>query len=215
MTTPPLQLPKPDTRPQPSPHYSEDSASTKQRKGFRNPLSRSKSIRRDSHSKSKPSIKQSFEQPPKTAPIASDWQNSSELLLKAKKDKRGKSAERAVTSGSEENLPPENMKSQREKIQGQLMTGGKSIMSKTKSGGGNLLNRLGKIGRSHSNTEKEVPDSEYVLKVINLPLVEQTRVTRISKNLEQCKDKTEYWMPSLPWRCIECVLQQDSFFEPH
>jgi hypothetical protein len=39
--------------------------------------------------------------------------------------------------------------------------------------------------------------------VINLPLVEQTRITRISKKIEASKDKTEFWMPSLPWRCIE------------
>jgi len=36
-----------------------------------------------------------------------------------------------------------------------------------------------------------------------LPLVEQTRKTRIAKRLEDSKDKTEFWMPALPWRCIE------------
>lgn len=43
----------------------------------------------------------------------------------------------------------------------------------------------------------------YQLKVINRPLREQTRVTRIAKRLEDSKDKTEFWMPALPWRCIE------------
>ena len=43
----------------------------------------------------------------------------------------------------------------------------------------------------------------YELKVINLPLVEQTRITRIARRLEDSKDKTEFWMPALPWRCIE------------
>lgn len=76
-------------------------------------------------------------------------------------------------------------------------------MNKAKSGGGNLLNRLGKIGRANSNHGKEIPDSEYLLQIINLPLVEQVRITRISKNLGSCRDKTEYWMPSLPWRCID------------
>ena len=76
-------------------------------------------------------------------------------------------------------------------------------MSKAKTGGNAFFNRLGKIGRSSSNHEREIPDSEYVLKIINQPLVDQTRKTRISKQLGDCKDKTEFWMPSLPWRCIE------------
>lgn len=126
------------------------------------------------------------------------------MAFRKQKDRRGKSAERAITSGSEEHLPQQQQQP-RTKSKGQsgFVTGSKSVFSKTVSGGGNLINRLGKIGRSHSNHDKEVPDSEYVFKVINLPLIEQTRITRISKDLSDCKDKTEYWMPSLPWRCIE------------
>lgn len=45
--------------------------------------------------------------------------------------------------------------------------------------------------------------ANYVCKVINLPLAEQTRLTRISKRLADSKDKTEFWMPALPWRCID------------
>jgi hypothetical protein len=64
---------------------------------------------------------------------------------------------------------------------------------------------FGKGGRSGSTTEKEplVDDEHYVLKVINLPLVEQTRLTRISKRLEDSRDKTEFWMPAFPWRAID------------
>lgn len=63
---------------------------------------------------------------------------------------------------------------------------------------------LGKITRSGSTNEREVVlDDNYVCSVINLPLVEQTRKTRISKRLEDCRDKTEYWMPALPYRCID------------
>ncbi|EED18677.1 Rho GTPase activator (Bem2), putative [Talaromyces stipitatus ATCC 10500] len=63
---------------------------------------------------------------------------------------------------------------------------------------------FGKITRSGSTNEREVVlDDNYVCTVINLPLVEQTRKTRISKRLEDCKDKTEYWMPALPYRCID------------
>ena len=124
------------------------------------------------------------------------------MFNKKYKDKRGKSAERAIASGSEEHLPRERPQT-KEKHSSGFVTGSKSVMSKAVSGGGSLLNRLGKIGRSTSNHEREVPDSEYVFKVINLPLVEQARITRISKDLTSCKDKTEYWMPSLPWRCVE------------
>lgn len=63
---------------------------------------------------------------------------------------------------------------------------------------------FGKITRSGSSNHKEINDDEpYVLSVINLPLVQQTRLTRIARRLEDSKDKTEFWMPALPWRCIE------------
>ncbi|KAF3481819.1 Rho GTPase activator Bem2 [Arthroderma uncinatum] len=63
---------------------------------------------------------------------------------------------------------------------------------------------FGKIARSGSSHEREVvPDDNYVCSVINLPLVEQTRRTRMVKSLRNSKDKTEFWMPALPWRCID------------
>lgn len=63
---------------------------------------------------------------------------------------------------------------------------------------------FGKITRSGSSNSREPADDEpYVFTTINLPLVEQTRRTRIAKRLEDSKDKTEFWMPALPWRCIE------------
>ncbi|KAK8138501.1 hypothetical protein PG984_001881 [Apiospora sp. TS-2023a] len=64
---------------------------------------------------------------------------------------------------------------------------------------------FGKGVRSGSTTEKEpvIDDEHYQIKVINLPLVEQTRITRISKRLEKSKDKTEFWMPAFPWRAID------------
>ncbi|OLN88209.1 putative Rho-type GTPase-activating protein 2 [Colletotrichum chlorophyti] len=76
-----------------------------------------------------------------------------------------------------------------------------------KSGRDMISNRLfgGKSGRSGSTTEREpaIDDEQYVLKTINLPLVEQTRRTRISKRLEDSRDKTEFWMPAFPWRAID------------
>ncbi|TQB73406.1 hypothetical protein MPDQ_005902 [Monascus purpureus] len=63
---------------------------------------------------------------------------------------------------------------------------------------------FGKITRSGSTNERElVNDDNYVCSVINLPLIEQTRRTRISKKLESSRDKTEFWMPALPYRCID------------
>ena len=66
---------------------------------------------------------------------------------------------------------------------------------------------FGKMARSSSNNARDhVDDEPYVCTTINLPLIEQTRRTRIAKRLEDSKDKTEFWMPALPWRCIEYVL---------
>ncbi|KAF2671290.1 hypothetical protein BT63DRAFT_212779 [Microthyrium microscopicum] len=39
--------------------------------------------------------------------------------------------------------------------------------------------------------------------IVNLPLKEQTRRTRICKRLEECKDKTEFWLPAVAYRCID------------
>ena len=62
---------------------------------------------------------------------------------------------------------------------------------------------LGKITRGGSYGKEGIEEEPYVCSTINLPLIEQTRRTRIAKRLEDCKDKTEFWMPALPWRCIE------------
>ncbi|KAI9808303.1 MAG: hypothetical protein M1825_004760 [Sarcosagium campestre] len=87
-----------------------------------------------------------------------------------------------------------------------------NILSNLKSSSTKAADGLGKAGkgifgkltRSGSSGEREVPtDENYVCSVITLPLVEQTRMTRISKRLEHSKDKTEFWMPALPWRCID------------
>ncbi|KAL3478200.1 hypothetical protein BJX99DRAFT_109185 [Aspergillus californicus] len=63
---------------------------------------------------------------------------------------------------------------------------------------------LGKITRSGSTNERDlIADDNYVCSVINLPLIEQARRSRIAKRLEDCKDKTEFWMPALPYRSID------------
>ncbi|KAJ2967595.1 hypothetical protein NQ176_g9586 [Zarea fungicola] len=86
--------------------------------------------------------------------------------------------------------------------------GGSTFLSGLRgSRAADMLSRglFGKSTRSGSTTEKEpaVDDDHYVLKVINMPLIEQTRLTRISKRLEHSRDKTEFWMPAFPWRAID------------
>ncbi|KAG9241878.1 hypothetical protein BJ878DRAFT_203689 [Calycina marina] len=81
-----------------------------------------------------------------------------------------------------------------------------NLKSSATKGAGVLGKGLfGKSGRSGSTIEREplIDDEHYQFKVINKPLVEQTRITRISKRLETSKDKTEFWMPALPWRAID------------
>lgn len=87
--------------------------------------------------------------------------------------------------------------------------GGQGFLGNLKNSSSKAVNIgrgfLNKVGRSGSTNERDPPvdDEHYILKVINLPLVEQTRLTRISKRLEDSRDKTEFWMPSFPWRAID------------
>ncbi|KAF7878922.1 hypothetical protein EAF04_000125 [Stromatinia cepivora] len=85
----------------------------------------------------------------------------------------------------------------------------------TKGAGAIHKNLFGKGGRIGSFAQKEplIDDEHYVLKVINKPLVEQTRLTRISKRLEDSRDKTEFWMPSFPWRAIDYLNYKGSDVE--
>lgn len=106
------------------------------------------------------------------------------------------------------------------KHQPSFSTSGHSFLSNLKGtavkGAGALSKGLfGKGGRSGSTTEKEpvIDDEHYVLKVLNKPLVEQTRITRISKRLETSRDKTEFWMPAFPWRAIDYLNYKGSEVE--
>lgn len=99
-------------------------------------------------------------------------------------------------------------------------SGGHTFLNNLKSsaskGAGALSKGLfGKGGRSGSTNEKEQPvdDEQYQLKVLILPLIEQTRLTRISKKLEDSRDKTEFWMPAFPWRAIDYLNYKGSDVE--
>ena len=66
---------------------------------------------------------------------------------------------------------------------------------------------IGKAGnrlfRNKAPDKPVEPPINYHCTVLNQSLVNQTRITRIARRLEDSKDKTEFWMPALPWRCIE------------
>ncbi|KAL8805717.1 MAG: hypothetical protein Q9200_005308 [Gallowayella weberi] len=79
-------------------------------------------------------------------------------------------------------------------------TSSKAADGLNKAGKG-IFNKMGRSGSS--NAREEVGDAHYKTTVINLPLIQQTRRTRIAKRLEDSRDKTEFWMPALPWRCID------------
>ncbi|KAF2857769.1 Rho GTPase activation protein [Piedraia hortae CBS 480.64] len=79
---------------------------------------------------------------------------------------------------------------------------------------GNVFARIGKFGRSsyshnigsgYNKVNQATPLSEngYTLKILILPLVEQARMTRNGKTPAECHDSIEFWIPSLPCRCIE------------
>ena len=75
-------------------------------------------------------------------------------------------------------------------------------LSKTRKWLGNATTTHTQKGLS-SGLPRQEPIPNYHVINLTLPLQDQTRITRIAKRLEDSKDKTEFWMPALPWRCIE------------
>jgi hypothetical protein len=93
-----------------------------------------------------------------------------------------------------------------------------------------LLNNF-KLNRSGSSHEREPMRNEpYELKILILPLEEQARITRIAKRLHYCKggfalghnqrsdmlidlDKTEFWLPAFPYRCIDYLSDRGTYSE--
>ncbi|KAL3417954.1 RhoGAP domain-containing protein [Phlyctema vagabunda] len=105
-------------------------------------------------------------------------------------------------------------------FQGASSGGGHTFFSNAKSfasKGAGVLSKgfFGRGERRDSTAKKEpaVDDEHYVLKVLNQPLVTQTRKTRISKRLEDSRDKTEFWMPAFPWRAIDYLNYKGSDVE--
>lgn len=150
----------------------------------------------------------------RTAPI----QNEGEFKKAMDASIRNRSADRV--SAEEENAPQPATKKERGYGSSRLnnssqVAAASSLFNNLKQSSTGAADRLGKAGNKFlgkvagsgiSGEREMVTDDNYVCSVINLPLVDQAQRTRISKRLEDSKDKTEFWMPALPWRCIEYVF---------
>ncbi|KAK5943063.1 hypothetical protein PMZ80_004068 [Knufia obscura] len=146
--------------------------------------------------------------PPKTAPMKQTFRDQIQAAEGA--SIRNRSADRIGHEDARRNEQPGHPP-------GSAHRDNNSLFANIQQTGRGVGDRLGKAGRgwfskmtrSGSTNERElVPDEHYVCTTINLPLVKQTRKTRIAKKLELSKDKTEYWMPALPWRCIDYLNMQ-------
>lgn len=149
---------------------------------------------------------------PKTAPVKSDYRErafggeSGASIRNRSVDRQARDDSHSMRKERQPaNLPPSH--SFRDGSTLQIL----SNLGQTGKGVGDRIGKagkgfFGKITRSGSSNERETPtitDDNYTCTTISLPLVKQTRKTRIARRLEESKDKTEFWMPALPWRCIE------------
>lgn len=167
-----------------------------------------------------PEIRMQFDGPNEdeghqAAPMTAPLQQDRSLRDMMNSGNRNRSADRQTANSSQENmsmrrgdkasiggLSASSSGNFRETGGSHLFTNLKNTSSKAADGLGKAgKGFMGKFARSGSTTTKE--EEPYVIHVINLPLVEQTRHTRIAQRLADSRDKTEFWMPALPWRCIE------------
>ena len=153
---------------------------------------------------------------PRTAPLRPDHS----LRDMMGSSSRGRSADRPSSNHSSDHNPPRHIgpPSSASNSTSALSNstagahregGGTHLFANLKSTTGKAADGLGRAGKGLLRKMERRPSStgreaeNYMLKVIHMPLVEQTRRTRIAARLEDSKDKTEFWMPALPWRCIE------------
>lgn len=156
-----------------------------------------------------------YPEPLKTAPLQADRDRAFKDV--ASSTSRNRSADRHPPLPTQDHLSApvrkENRSGSTMAISSSFKDGaGAQLLSNLQQSSKGAADRLGKAGkgffgkitRSGSSNERElVVDEKYTCRVITMPLVQQTRRTRIAKRLEESKDKTEFWMPALPWRCIE------------
>jgi hypothetical protein len=194
----------------------ESAAPKKNKQRFANLLTRSRSIRGDDSGNRAPARR------PSTGLAKLEEFNPSTTTTTNPPRCATARPERAVRGGLQ---PPERqadtMSLRKERSHGNMVTSGSlsqvsgasaALLSNLKSSSSGAADRIGKAGkgffgkitRSGSTNEREmVTDDSYTCAVINLPLIEQTRKTRIARKIQGCRDKTEFWMPALPYRCID------------
>lgn len=205
------------------------SASSKKPKPRFGLLNRARSIKTDDQARPRPSAPKmlelnsptanprdpQFSEPMKTAPLRNDHRERA-FGDPVGSAHRNRSADRPAVprDRSQEYFPPRNNRAGGSLANSSSFKEGASshLLSNLQQTGRGAADRLGKAGkgflgritRTGSSHEREpVTDDNYTCSSINLPLVKQTRKTRIAKRMELSKDKTEFWMPALPWRCIE------------
>ncbi|KAF2832122.1 hypothetical protein CC86DRAFT_390294 [Ophiobolus disseminans] len=204
-------------------HSTRHTAKPKKQGGM---LSRTRSVKGDENSG--PRTKLNKAPPPQLSPdIAATWTTNGDTSLKTAPLEKGQSWRSLVGQGKMRTHSADRHDSnhrdddhRRDRVeQGSLASSsynehkGATFMSSIGSGARKVGDKMdsarkgifGKLGRSSSNHETPTlaTNEPYVCKVIHKPLIEQTRLTRISSRLEQSRDKTEFWMPALPWRCID------------
>lgn len=157
----------------------------------------------------------------KTAPLEMKAQDKTfrEMI---RSSKRNRSADRAATRGvagaASENVRTPS-KERRNPIQDpsrdrepghffQNIRNSKSKASDISKAGKGFFGKLTRSGSSHDRDgngdgQHEWNPDNYTPTIIRMGIVDQTRETRISKRLEMSRDKTEFWLPALPWRCID------------
>ncbi|KAK4157843.1 hypothetical protein C8A00DRAFT_29229 [Chaetomidium leptoderma] len=152
--------------------------------------------------------------PPRTAPLQARDRSFREMMSSAA---RNHSAERSQ-SRDIGGRGRDQETHQRAHASSYTQTPGGAFFSNLKhsKAAGILSNRFfGGSSRHEAPGPREplVDDEHYVIKVLNLPLIEQARLTRISKRLEDSRDKTEFWMPAFPWRAIDYLNYKGSEVE--
>ncbi|KAK4128930.1 hypothetical protein N657DRAFT_46697 [Parathielavia appendiculata] len=153
---------------------------------------------------------------PRTAPLQARDRSFRDMMSSAVRNHSAERSQSREVSGRGKEQEREGH--QRPPAPSYTQTPGGAFFSNLKHSraAGIISNRIfGGSSRHEPPAPKEpvVDDEHYVLKVINLPLVEQARLTRISKRLEDSRDKTEFWMPAFPWRAIDYLNYKGSEVE--
>ncbi|KAK3341682.1 hypothetical protein B0T25DRAFT_350113 [Lasiosphaeria hispida] len=153
--------------------------------------------------------------PLRTAPIQAHDRSFREMMSSAVRNHSAERSQVRDISGSNRRDTDSNSRYQPSSYKENSGSTFLSGLKNSKAAGILSKGFFGGSGRGDAGSHREpvVDDEHYVLKVINLPLVEQTRKTRISKRLEDSRDKTEFWMPAFPWRAIDYLNYKGSDVE--